>query len=355
MQKTSDNARLSVIIQSRRGVRFADFSLAKSARADYGPDMIRAAPLPPLAPFGLPGLPAWAQQRGRAADAAEAAFLAGSALTSLDVLVRSAPAWAGAWRQRQALAGAAAALRLAGRTEDEAALRDAWCLCQPGDDPGPAGRILAAWRRLADRGPTSEAAAMQSAAGLLGIGGAGSLAALPDQITDALQAGRPAPFVAATILARVHAVRPDADLLGWWLADQALALALRWPFPVPLLSGQAHSSVFRRSGGGRRLMPNDPDFPRAVCLAVAQGAAEACRRAAEIAPRAARLAAAVPKLRAKGAGEAVRRLLNDDAVPGTLTTEALSRWGARRLFERLEGLGAVRELTGRTAFRLYGL
>ena len=51
----------------------------------------------------------------------------------------------------------------------------------------------------------------------------------------------------------------------------------------------------------------------------------------------------------------VRRLLNDDAVPGTLQTKTLSRWGARRLFERLHALGAVRELTGRPAFRLYGL
>ncbi|TJX52708.1 MAG: DUF1403 family protein, partial [Mesorhizobium sp.] len=41
--------------------------------------------------------------------------------------------------------------RLAGRTEDEAALRDAWYLRQPGDDPGPAGTILAAWKRLASR------------------------------------------------------------------------------------------------------------------------------------------------------------------------------------------------------------
>jgi hypothetical protein len=106
-------------------------------------------------------------------------------------------------------------------------------------------------------------------------------------------------------------------------------------------------------GGGRALDADGLDV--AVCVAVVQGAARACRLAADIAPRAARLAAVVPKLRAKGAGDAVRRLLDDDVVSGTLQTDALSRWAARRLFERLVALGVVRELSGRSSFKLYGL
>ena len=102
-------------------------------------------------------------------------------------------------------------------------------------------------------------------------------------------------------------------------------------------------------------MPGGEGFERAICLALAQAAAEACRLAADIARRAVRLAGAAPKLRAKGAEEAIQMLLDDDAVSGSLTTPNLTRWGSRRLFERLATLEAARELTGRSTFRLYGL
>lgn len=302
----------------------------------------------------LPHPPAWVMPRGPVSDEAEAAFLAGAALTSLDILARADLPWAGAFRHRLALSAAAAAVRLAGRTEDERALRDAWYLRAPGDDPGPAGRILATWRRLADRAPSLEAEAIHSAATLLGLGEMPNLD-LSGRLADLIRSGRPAPFVAAAVMAEVHATRPDAGLLAWWLADQAIALRMRWAFPVPLLMGQVHSGLFRGPGRGGRLLPGADGFQRAVCLALVQGADAACRLAGDIAPAAARLEAAAPKLRAKGAGEAIRRLLDDDAVPGTLHTAQLSRWGARRLFERLTALGAARELTGRTAFRLYGL
>ena len=310
---------------------------------------------PPSVPVTVPTIPGWALARVPVTHPAEAAFLAGAALNSLDNLVRTDPPWAGAWRARLALTCAAAAARHAGRAEDEAALRDAWMLRPADGDPGPAGRLLAAWRRLAERSPAIDATGLQSTAALLGLGWSPQLAALPEEIDRHLSEGRAAPLVAAAVLRAVATVAPSAGLLGWWLADQVLALRLRWRLPVPLLMGEAHGAAFRGAGRGGRRRPADDGFEAAVCLAVAQGAARALRCAAEIAPRAARLQAVAPKLRAKGAGEAIALLLDDDAVPGTLATAKLSRWGARRLFERLEALGALRELTGRASFKLYGL
>jgi len=312
------------------------------------------APIPaPAAPSPVPVVPGWAVPHGPMTDLPEAAFLAGAALNSLDNLVRANPPWAGAWRARLALTCAAVAARQAGRAEDESMLRDAWHLRPPDADPGPAGRLLAAWRRLAERSPGVDSAALQSVCALLGLAWNDRLAFLPDEIDRLLATSRPAPLAATAVVRAVAAVQPGAELLGWWLADPVLALRLRWPLPVPLLMAEAGGP--RRAGRGGGLSPQGDGLDVTVCVAVAQGATRACRLAASIAPRAAGLDAVVPKLRAKGAGDAVRRLLDDDVVPGTLQTDALSRFAARRLFERLVTLGAVRELSGRSSFKLYGL
>ena len=49
------------------------------------------------------------------------------------------------------------------------------------------------------------------------------------------------------------------------------------------------------------------------------------------------------------------RYLAEDALTTASQIPGLSERGLRRLFDRLVGLGAVRELSGRPTFRLYGL
>jgi len=318
--------------------------------------MIRADPLPATSPLP-PRLPGWALPDGRISSDIDAAFFAGAALNSLDFSVSSEPAWAGAWRQRLALKCAAAAVRLAGRSEDEAALRDAWYLRPANGDPGPAGNVLAAWRQLASRPPAIDTTRLADVANLLGLRWDDGFAGLPGAIDDVVQSGRPAPFAAAAIASQVVAVSPAAEALAWWCADFLVARKLRWPRPVPLLMTQAFAPAFRTGDGrGKRIRPGEQkEFERAVCLALVQGADDALRLAADLSRRAERLAAVVPKLRAKGAGEVIKKLLDDDAVPGSLTTKTLSRFGARRLFERLQTFEAVRELSGRDSFRLFGL
>jgi hypothetical protein len=104
-----------------------------------------------------------------------------------------------------------------------------------------------------------------------------------------------------------------------------------------------------------RIRPGGQGFETVFCRALVAAAAAACAQAAGIAAHAARLHDVAPKLRAKGAGEVIKLLLNEEAVAGTLRTEHMTRWGTRRLFERLTDFGAVTELSGQESFKLFGL
>ena len=143
----------------------------------------------PATPNTVPRVPAWAVPRGPVDNDVEAAYLAGGALTALDVLVRSGAPWLGAWRHRLALKAAATTLKLLRRPEDEAALRDAWVLRQPGDAPGPAGNVLLAWRKLAGRSLPPAREDLQAVADLLGVGGADAYGAVLAGIADDVRAG----------------------------------------------------------------------------------------------------------------------------------------------------------------------
>ena len=131
---------------------------------------MKSRPDLPVADLPLvPKVPVWARPRGIILHDAEAAYLAGAALNSLDNLVRQDFSWAGVWRQRLALQGAAAAVNLTGRREDESALRDSHYLRAVGDDAGPSGHILMAWRRLAGRTTGCDEASVRPIAEHLGL------------------------------------------------------------------------------------------------------------------------------------------------------------------------------------------
>lgn len=305
-----------------------------------------AAPTEPTWPHRLPS---WGLARGRDISESDTAFSAGIALKSLDDLIRADPPWLGCWRDRLALKSAAVAARMLGRSEEEAAIRDAVLLTAGDGDPGPAGRLFVATRLLARRSGTITTPFVKELADLFGFRWEDSLASITDLADSASQSGRAAPFAVADFLTAISAVRPDAEVLSLGLADIVLAHRLNWPKPVPLLLPERFGSAFRTIGGRGRVRPGEPAYPKAICLALVDGVEAALRSAAEIDRRAARLLAVAAKVRTKGAGPVIRRLLTEDAVSASAPGSKLSRWAANRLFERLESLEAVRELSGRSS------
>ncbi|KAA3509729.1 DUF1403 family protein [Agrobacterium vitis] len=312
-------------------------------------------PSAPNTPAWSPRLPAWALSRGREINESDAAFAAGIALKSLNDMVRAEPKWIGCWRDRLALKSATVAARMIGRDEKESAIRDAVLLTAAGDDPGPAGKLFLATRLLTRRSGTITTPFVKELSTLLGIRWDDGLAEIPNLIDSARQSGRAAPFVAADLIAALCAARPDAEVLALGLADLILAYKLNWPKPVPLLLPERFGPAFRTIGGRGRVRPGEPAYPKAICLALVDGVDAALRSAVEIDRCAARLLAVAPKLRTKRAEPVIRRLLKEDAVPASAPGSTLSRWAANRLFERLEGFEAVRELSGRSSFRIFGL
>jgi len=312
-------------------------------------------------------VPSWLRRAVETAQTLEdSALAAGAALGALDAVVRRQERWAGAWRQRLALAAAAATVRQAGRTEDEAALRDTVLLTRPGDfsSVGPAGLLLLAWRRLAAR-PAEELLTEASLTAVQEeLGHAGDDEAVTDLVGEfgQLSAAGGVVEVLASAFASAEC-HGFGRSFGSWLADAMLAQRLGWRHAVPLLGAQTASGGSMRGVRPKTTTMTERDQApgreriQGLLVAQARAALRAIDLSIELGRRAERLIAVTPKLRAKGADAVVEQLLSDDALVASRGDKrtGMSDRGLRRLFDRLVDLGAVRELSGRTTFRIYGL
>lgn len=280
----------------------------------------------------LPRMPDWVTAT-RSETLEDVAFLSGAALNHLHLVLGHEEVPQALLRDRLALRAAEACVGFSGRPERATALRDTVHLLRPGDLPGPAGETSLAWQRAVER-PISVKALGRALPTLE-----------PSQIAAWLDAEQGAPVTRATLeLQAVLTEAPRADVPALILADAALAQAFGWDHLVPLLAAGLKRTDLRKQGDDLRL---------ACHRALVSSAVEAVRLAADLARRAAHLKAVAPKLRAKGAGDAVEMFLTRDAVAPSVLP--LPDRAARRLCDRLVDLGAVRELTGRDTFRLYGV
>lgn len=308
--------------------------------------MIKAA----ISPTYNATIPGWVG-RHPGQDLETAAFLSGAALAMLD-MVLSDPAGtlpAKLQRQRLALRASKACLQIEGRVASEMEIRDAFYLARAGDALGPVGEMYLRWRKmgvialkrrnwieqLQDSVPESFAED------------------LPDWVESAMRQGSPvaqAAYIIGLVLAAEHREETSALICG----DVVLARALGWAFPVPLMA-----LYIKR----RELTASSDELTVCCHRAVARAAQDAVRLAADLSRRAALLRNLAPKLRAKASDAAVSVFLSEDAVsPSAMlsprikgTSVKMTDRAARRLCDRLVDLGAVRELTGRGTFRLYGV
>ncbi|WP_027053674.1 DUF1403 family protein [Mesorhizobium erdmanii] len=340
--------------------------------------MILRAKSSPRHPSPLPGattatpavlVPSWLRraipdaQSLAGKDVEDVALAAGAAIGALDAVVRRQEKWAGAWRQRLALAAGAVTARQAGRVEDDSQLRDAVLLSRPGDflSVGPAGLLLLAWRRLAAR-PAEELLTGKNLGAVLEEFGHA-----PDDEAVADLAGESRRVSAGAMVGMLKGAFIVAEgcgfgrAVGTWLADALVAQRLGWTHAVPLLGTDGIAGLGasrpRRSGTGigATNIEDEGLWAKNLLAAQARAALRAIDLSAELGRRSERLQAVAPKLRARASALVVERLLSDDAIVASEKIAGMSDRGLRRLFDRLVELGAVRELSGRPSFRIYGL
>ena len=307
-------------------------------------------------PSTLPRLSAWVTT-GRAETLETVAFRSGAALTVLDALITN-PSHGVPVRllaNRSALSAATSTSKLEGRLAREADIRDAYHLTPPGEARGPDGDLLAFWREAA----RSRMTGRDWRAPLASLTGP-DLKAEADSWLKAgiVRAQIHGPLAACVLVMRAVLELDDrAERVACLLSNVVLARTLNWPSLLPI------TALYLTKAMLRYLVAEGQGGELTVQQKILESIEDAIRLARDLAARAAALRAVAPKLRAKGSEAAVALFLSEDAVaPSTMlsprvqgTTIPMTDRAARRFCDRLVELGVARELTGRPAFRLYGI
>jgi Protein of unknown function (DUF1403) len=257
-----------------------------------------------------------------ASDPLTPALAEGAALFALDQIIRADAAWLGVLRMRLALRAGVVTGRLMRMKADEPDLRDAVYLTRSGDDPGPAGRLHHLWRQFASRPTRLATGIIDEVAAAVGSGDAGR------------------------------------EVVALMRADHDLALALGWPVPMVLAAAVILDPAMRQSEDGKRFRAGDAGWPEHRNTVFGLAAVQIHAEAIVLQRRAAVLVAAVDSLRTREAERGIAMILADDAVAPwrMLGPRGMgSDRAARRFCETLAGQDALRLLTPRPTFRLYGL
>lgn len=299
----------------------------------------------------LPRLPGWVTQNHGKTNELEP-FLTGASLATLHIVLDDPTDTLPEelMRKRLALRAAQISLKLEGRRDSEADIRDAYYMVRAGDGMGPAGEMFARWRKLSGIGLKHKDWLTR----LKGCVSEGVAQELPEWIDTAMGQGGSPVAQASTMVQLVMEAFPREEAAALICGDLVLARALGWAHPVPLLGLHLKR---------RALLNGGPELVLACHRAAVLGAQDAVRLAHDLIRRSERLKEVAPKLRAKGSAEAVALFLREDAVlPSTMLSPKIQGTGipmtgraARRLCDRLVELGVVKELTGRNTFRLYGV
>ena len=316
--------------------------------------------------FQLPGtvLPNWVKERSAPETIESASFGSGAALTALYLttsnFIMGVPNEL--LRLRLALDATVKTLKLQGRGETAQEVRDYFYLTAPDDEMGPVGLLLDQWRGVARINLRTlnwhQAFVDQSPAPVRE-----TLLEMFNEVNQQPSAdqkevtGSPV-CEAVAMVSRFLSLFPRYEDVALQLADIVLARALRANNVMPLF---AHH-VRRKDLLALREGDNEA-FKLAMHRMAALGARDATRMAHDLSERAAKLKEQGTKLRTKGRDKAIELFMSEDAVFPTSslypkirgTNITMTKRSARRLCSRLVELGVVRELTGRSTFRMYGL